>query len=65
VSADDKGNFAVWDLARNDLRVLPILTFSNRLSPIVLKCSPVNQDIVAVGCKDGLVCMISIKGKYQ
>jgi len=62
VSADDKGYLAVWDLVRNDVRVLPILTASSRLTPTVLKCSPVNQDIVAVGCKDGLVCIINIKG---
>ncbi|XP_059487446.1 gem-associated protein 5-like [Neocloeon triangulifer] len=62
VSADDKGYMVVWDLVRSEVRVLKPLTSSSKLQPNVLRCSPVNQDIAAVGCKDGLVCIINIKG---
>ncbi|KAF4532991.1 hypothetical protein B566_EDAN000680, partial [Ephemera danica] len=38
---------------------------ASRLSPITIACSPTNQDLVAVGCKDGHVCLLNIKGSGQ
>ncbi|CAB3366761.1 Hypothetical predicted protein [Cloeon dipterum] len=62
VSTDVTGQLVVWDLVRNTTRTQIMLTSTSRLQPFDLKCSPVDPDIVAVGCKDGLVCILNING---
>ena len=58
VSGDDQGNLIVWDITTHQTRCISL----TKNSILVLKSHPIQEDVVAFGCRQGLV-FIARKGK--
>ena len=61
VSADDLGAIVCWDLFSNTTQQQNF----GKLTPTCLSCCPHKRDLVAVGTRSGLLCVINIKGLYR
>ncbi|KAG8234130.1 hypothetical protein J437_LFUL007496 [Ladona fulva] len=73
VSADDTGGIVVWDIGKNitnKLNISNLLKMKKsmgikvnvgKFSPSTIKCCPHERDLLAVGMKGGIVCLISTK----
>ena len=58
VSGDEMGNLVVWDVKTNTTRVVNV----GKHNVFVLECHPFISDVVAFGCKLGLVLIANIQG---
>ena len=61
VTGDDYGNLVIWDTAAQQTRNLNL----SKNSIIVMKSHPKNPDLIAFGCRLGLVYVVNINGKGQ
>ena len=61
VSGDEIGNLVIWDIKCNTTRHLNF----GKHCIFVLQANPFNEDIVAFGCRLGLVFIVNITGKYN
>ncbi|KAK7873397.1 hypothetical protein R5R35_000194 [Gryllus longicercus] len=59
VSMDDNNNIVCWDLPSNSTHSFNL----GKLSASTLSCCPHNKDLIAIGCRSGLVCIINIQGR--
>ena len=59
VSGDELGNLVMWDVKSNTTRSVNI----GKHNVFVLETHPYTQDIVAFGCRLGLVFVVNINGK--
>ena len=58
VSGDEMGNLVVWDVKTNTTRLVNV----GKHNVFVLECHPFSTDVVAFGCKLGLVLIVNILG---
>ncbi|XP_071445588.1 gem-associated protein 5-like [Hetaerina americana] len=77
LSVDDAGFIVAWDLEKNlttKINVTKLLqakkntmlkAYTGKLLPLVIKCCPHQEDLVAVGIKGGLVCLITLRDSGQ
>lgn len=56
---DETGNLIQWQVNSN---VVKVKSFKEH-SFVVVSCCPHDQNLVAAGTKQGLVCVLNIKGK--
>ena len=61
VSGDEMGNLVVWDVKTNVARVVNF----GKHNAFVLECHPFIPDVIAMGCKLGLVFIANISGTNQ
>ncbi|XP_046394335.1 gem-associated protein 5-like [Ischnura elegans] len=73
ISVDDSGLIVSWDLEKNitsKINVAKLLQAkknvmlkanAGKLLPLVVKCCPHQDDLVAVGMKGGLVCLLTLR----
>ena len=59
VSGDEVGNLVIWDVKTNSTRMINV----GKHNVFVLECHPFAPDVVAFGCKLGLVLIVNIQGK--
>lgn len=60
VCVDENGNLLQWKI---DSNVVNIKAFKEHTF-VVVACCPHNKELVATGTKQGLVCVLNIKGKF-
>ena len=60
ISGDETGNLVIWDVKTNSTRSV---SFGKSNSIFVLEAHPYDEDIVAFGCRLGLVFVVNHTGK--
>ena len=61
VSGDEIGNLVIWDTTTNTTRCVNF----GRHCIFVLEAHPFDEDVIAFGCRLGLVFVVNLTGKYQ
>ncbi|XP_066991997.1 gem-associated protein 5 [Anabrus simplex] len=58
VSVDEASSIICWDLHRNST----VRVYVGKIQPTCLACCPHKRELIAIGTKAGLVCIVNIKG---